>query len=106
MGETLIRGVIDMKIFIILILAMALFSGCAIGPDYKRPLYNTPTSWSIDEKETRDVANTLWWEQFNDPALNDLIQVAIRQNTDLKIAAARVEEYLGYYWVGRSGLFP
>jgi multidrug efflux system outer membrane protein len=106
MGETLIRGVIDMKIFIILILAMALFSGCAIGPDYKRPLYNTPTSWSIDEKETRDVANTLWWEQFNDPVLNDLIQVAIRQNTDLKIAAARVEEYLGYYWVGRSGLFP
>jgi len=90
----------------LIILSILLLSGCAIGPDYKRPLYDTPTAWSVDEKETKDVANTLWWEQFNDPVLNNLIQVAIKQNTDLKIAAARVEEYIGYYWVGRSGLFP
>lgn len=93
-------------LFIISLLIVLIFSGCAIGPDYKRPLYDTPTAWSVDEKETKDVANTLWWEQFNDPVLNDLIQIAIRQNTDLKIAAARVEEYIGYYWVGRSSLFP
>jgi multidrug efflux system outer membrane protein len=95
-----------MKTLLIITLCALLFSACAIGPDYKRPSFDTPDAWRIEEKETRDVANTLWWEQFNDPVLNELIQVALKQNTDLKIAAARVEEYIGYYWVGRSGLFP
>ncbi|MHB8111543.1 MAG: efflux transporter outer membrane subunit, partial [Syntrophorhabdaceae bacterium] len=52
------------------------------------------------------LANTKWWNQFDDPVLDDLIQVSLRENYDLRIAAARVEEFVGRYWVGRSGLFP
>ena len=95
-----------MKTFIAFLISIALLAGCAIGPDYKRPSFDMPEAWQIEEKETKEMANTLWWEQFNDPVLNELIQVALKQNTDLKIAAARVEEYIGYYWVGRTGLFP
>ncbi len=95
-----------MKTFIAFLISVALLSGCAIGPDYKRPSFDTPEAWRIEEKETKEMANTIWWEQFNDPVLNELIQVALKQNADLKIAAARVEEYIGYYWVGRSGFFP
>ncbi|OPY81164.1 MAG: Outer membrane protein OprM precursor [Syntrophorhabdus sp. PtaU1.Bin153] len=91
---------------IIVLLVALLLAACAIGPDYKRPVIDTPQSWRIDEKEAMDLANTAWWEQFNDPVLNDLIETSLKENTDLKIAAARVEEYVGRYWVGRSSLFP
>ncbi|MCX5817275.1 MAG: efflux transporter outer membrane subunit [Proteobacteria bacterium] len=95
-----------MKRFITFLISIAVLTGCAIGPDYKRPAIDTPASWRFEEKETRDVANTTWWEQFNDPVLNDLIQISLSENKDLKIASARIESYIGQYWVARAGLFP
>ena len=92
-----------MVITLLIILTLA---GCAIGPDYKRPSVDTPKAWRVEEPEAKDLANTVWWEQFNDPVLNDLIQTALKENYDLKIAAARVEEFVGHYWVARSGFFP
>ena len=69
----------------ILILLMALvMTGCAVGPDYKRPPVSTPLSWMAEEKETKDLINTAWWDQFNDPVLNDLIQSALKENKDVK----------------------
>jgi len=94
-----------MKRFIIVLIGLVL-TGCAVGPDYKRPLIDTPSAWRVEDREARDLANTTWWGQFNDPVLNELIQSALRENYDLKIATARVEEYAGRYLVGRSGLFP
>lgn len=38
--------------------------------------------------------------------MNSLIEEALKHNTDLRIATARIDEYVGRYWVGRSGLFP
>ena len=77
-----------------------------VGPNYQRPAVETPASWRFEEKEAREVANTPWWEQFDDPVLNELIQVALRENKDLKIAAARVEEFMGRYGTTRASLFP
>ena len=87
---------------------LLLFSltACAIGPDYQRPSVTIPGGWRIESPDAQSVANTTWWGQFNDQVLNDLIQTALKENYDLKIATARVEEYVGRYWVGRSGLFP
>ena len=65
-----------------------------------------PPSWRFEEKEAREVANTAWWEQFDDPVLNELIQVALKENKDIKIAAARVEEFMGRYGTTRAALFP
>ena len=83
-----------------------LITGCAIGPDYKRPSVDSPTSWRVEEPEAKDLVNTEWWEQFEDPVLTELIQSALRENKDLKIAAARVEEFMGRYGVTRAALFP
>ncbi len=94
------------KVVIIALFIVSLLCGCAIGPDYKRPAIDTPAAWRVDDKEAKDLVNTVWWEQFNDPVLNGLIDAALKENYDLKIAAARVDEYVGRYWVGRSGLFP
>lgn len=84
----------------------ALLAGCVLGPDYKRPAVNAPTAFRFETGEARDMANTLWWQQFNDPELNRLIAIALAENKDVKIAAARIDQFLGQYAATRSVLFP
>ncbi|MEA3132077.1 MAG: outer membrane protein multidrug efflux system [Paraburkholderia sp.] len=80
--------------------------GCLLGPDYVRPTVPTPATFRFEPGEAADVANAMWWEQFNDPILNDLIAAALADNKDVKIAAARVDQFLGQFVTTRSGLFP
>ena len=77
-----------------------------VGPDYQRPTVETPASWRVDEKTAQDLANTAWWRQLDDPVLNELIATAIRQNQDLLIATARVDQFAALYGVVRSDLYP
>jgi len=84
----------------------ALLSGCTVGPDYIKPEVNTPTQWRNSVKETQNTTNSQWWKQLNDPVLNRLIEQAIQGNYDLKIAIARVDQYMGLYGATRSHLFP
>jgi len=91
---------------VILLLLFLMVPGCMIGPNYKRPVIDIPGSWRVEEEEAKETADTRWWEQFNDPVLNGLIETALRENKDLKIASARVEEFLGYLQTTRAGLFP
>lgn len=84
-----------------------LLTGCfKVGPDYQKPSVDTPAQWRFAEREARDLSNTKWWEQFGDPVLNGLLERAFRGNLDLKIAAARVEQFMGLYGSTRSNLFP
>ena len=94
------RG-IAVAVFLILSL-----SDCTLGPDYRRPDVESPASWRFEEKETKEVTDSAWWEQLGDPALNELIEIALTENKDVKIAAARIEEFTGQYVVTRSQLFP
>jgi multidrug efflux system outer membrane protein len=87
------------------LLALVL-GGCMIGPDYVRPPADAPAAWRLSERDARDLANTAWWEQFGDPVLNDLVDTALRENKDLMIATARIEEFAGNYGFVRSALFP
>jgi len=80
--------------------------GCTVGPNYRRPTVETPPSWRFEEKEARSAVNIAWWEQFGDPVLNGLIQDALRENKEVRIAAARVEEFMGRYGATRAALFP
>jgi multidrug efflux system outer membrane protein len=93
------------KPLLVTLLAL-LASGCMVGPDYVRPPVDTPAGWRLSEQDARDLANTAWWEQLGDPVLNDLVTTALRENKDLMIAAARVEEFAGNYGFVRSALFP
>ncbi len=92
------------------IVALALLSlilgGCMTGPDYQRPVVETPQAWRFEEQAVSDLADTLWWEQFNDPVLNGLIDAALRESKELKIATARLEEFRGRYDLARAALFP
>jgi multidrug efflux system outer membrane protein len=91
---------------LLLLSAAITVSGCMVGPDYRRPAVDVPQTWRFEEKETKNVADTAWWEQFQDPVLNELIRVGLTENKDVKIAAARVEQFLGQYVTTRASLFP
>jgi multidrug efflux system outer membrane protein len=94
-----------LKRFAFLVLAFIL-SACTLGPNYQRPNIETPNAWRLEAKEAEEVVNTAWWEQFADPALNDLVSIALKENKDVKIAAARIEEFMGRYGLARAGLYP
>src|SRR6266850_1363379 len=69
-------------------------AGCAIGPNYKRPSLPVPERYYADERaaEARSLADVPWWDIFDDPILKSLIEEAIRNGFDARLAAARVQE--------------
>jgi multidrug efflux system outer membrane protein len=60
----------------------------------------------MEPAQANEVANTAWWEQFGDPVLNELVESALQENLDVRIAAARVDQFIGALGATRSQLFP
>jgi multidrug efflux system outer membrane protein len=87
-------------------LIFGLLSGCAVGPDYRRPPIDTPQNWRVDYPKAAEMADTAWWESFNDPVLDTLIQTALLENKDLRIATLRVKEFTSKLQVTRSAYYP
>ena len=90
----------------VFMLMLAGLTGCTLGPDYARPTLNTPEQWRVDDSVANDLANSQWWQQFNDPVLNKLVEDSLRGNLDVRIAAARVDQFLGALNATRSQLYP
>jgi outer membrane protein, multidrug efflux system len=86
--------------------------GCSIGPDYVRPDLEMPEStiymqdYTIEDSLALALADTTWWELFGDTVLTYLIKTAVQENNDIKIAAARVDEFMGLYGVEESNYYP
>ena len=95
-----------MKHAITAVCVAALLAGCTVGPNYVRPTVDTPPGWRIDYPKAADVANLKWWEQFGDPVLNQLVETALRDNRDLLVAAARVDQFIGALTTTGSQLYP
>ena len=100
------RRAIDVRSAALCVVAGTLMAACAVGPDYKRPEIDPPQQWRMDYPKAAEVANTKWWEQFGDPVLNQLIESALRENLDVRAAAARVDQFLGALSTTRSQFFP
>jgi NodT family efflux transporter outer membrane factor (OMF) lipoprotein len=85
-----------------------LLAACAVGPNYKKPEFNAmPDQW-LDDISLADVSavNLPWWHNLHDPVLNKLIDTALANNGDLKVAIARVEEARAQRLDAQSALFP
>jgi multidrug efflux system outer membrane protein len=90
-----------------MVVATAVLAGCAIGPDYKRPrVAEPPTFRGQVTSEAASLADAPWWDVFQDPSLKALIEEALRNNYDVRIAAARVQEARANFVVSRSDLYP
>jgi NodT family efflux transporter outer membrane factor (OMF) lipoprotein len=90
-------------------LALGLFQGCAVGPNYQQPKTTAPAQWSAPMAggETNLVPSLAgWWKGFNDPQLDSLIERAVKANHDLQIAGARVREARAQYRIASSQLWP
>jgi len=90
----------------IFVLILFLLSGCMVGPNYHRPCLDIPNNWETSLSPTVSDVNLVWWEQFGDPTLNELIVIALNYNQDLRLATCRVDEFLGLYQITRADLFP
>lgn len=82
-------------------------SGCNLQPHYDRPALPVASQWNQQGGGSADNGADMNWQQFfNDPALHQLIQLALDNNRDLKVAALNVEKARAQYGVQRSALFP
>lgn len=73
---------------------LLLVSACTVGPDYKAPQLDLPSSWQDEGSAPPDpAALAAWWSQLDDPTLDALIATAERDNLDLKMALARLDAY-------------
>lgn len=99
------------KIFISISL-LIFIAGCSVGPDYVRPDLEMPDStiymqdYTVEDSLALALADTTWWELFGDTVLTYLITTAVQENNDIKIAAARVDQYMGLYGVNQSDYYP
>jgi multidrug efflux system outer membrane protein len=74
---------------------LALVAGaCAVGPGYKQPPEPVPVHWRDTTISTQDssYANLPWWQVLGDSTLQELVKIALRENRDLRVALARVNE--------------
>ncbi len=91
-----------------LALGCVLLAGCKVGPDYARPTTLTPDGYR-DGPETADAASLAdkpWWEVFNDATLVALIDEALQNNYDLRVAVARIEQARAIQVQVKSPLYP
>ena len=91
--------------------AVFLGSGCAVGPNYKRPAVSVPNSYrglTPEEAETQaaSIGDQKWWEIFQDEQLRFLIRTAVQQNYDVRIAASRMLAAQAQLGITRADQFP
>jgi len=94
--------------------SVVLLEGCVtLGPDYQEPEVGWLKSWQSDlygqlgnaDQQTQ-VDLRFWWQAFNDPVLNTLIETARRENPSLRIAGLRILESRAVLGIAGSNQFP
>jgi len=87
-------------------------SACTVGPNYKRPVVNLPDAYrgsappAATAADQPSIGDQEWWQLFQDEQLQKLIRTALRQNFDVRIAAARVAEARAQLGITRADQFP
>ena len=90
----------------LLLLACCASLGACLGEPYQRPAMEVPAEFRISVEQTPQADDRQWWQGFGDPVLDGLVEEALRSNEDLRIAAARVDEFHGAMMQVRAGLVP
>lgn len=100
------------KIIFIAGLLSVFLVGCAVGPNYKKPAVPAPPEYrgappgQSSSPSAASFGDEKWWEAFQDEALRDLIRTALKQNYDVRIAAARILEARAQVGIARADQLP
>lgn len=91
-----------------LLVAVLLLSGCVVGPNYKRPDVTAPPVFrgQPGANTASSIADLPWWEIFHDETLRGLVNTAIANNKDLRLALARVEQARQVSRQARAAYYP
>ncbi|HBE73838.1 MAG TPA: multidrug transporter, partial [candidate division Zixibacteria bacterium] len=103
-----------MRLFSLLAITAVLFTGCTMIPKYTRPEAPVPAGWPSgpaykEAPPTKEgpVSPELQWRQFfTDERLQKIIDTALTNNRDLRVAALNVERARALYRIQRAELFP
>lgn len=89
-------------------LALAVLAGCALSPEYQRPEAPVAANYAIADAtpNATPVAALEWQSFFTDPALRRLIELALANNRDLRVAVLNIEQARAQYQVRRADQFP
>jgi NodT family efflux transporter outer membrane factor (OMF) lipoprotein len=88
---------------------IAVLGGCAVGPDFVKPETKVNENWSekADPRiATQSAVDSQWWKTFNDPKLDQLIQMACQQNLPLQISGLRILEARARLGIAVGGQYP
>ena len=101
-----------MRTRLIAFLMLLLMCGCMVGPNYQRPGYPVPSTYrgvgpGIPTRPAdASFGDLRWFQVFKDPKLQELIEIALKENYDVQIAAQRVLAAREQVTIQKSFLFP
>jgi len=104
------RGV--QKAFMVACAALALQACTTLGPDYEEPEVEWLDDWITDLNGQALPAGTtqedldFWWQAFNDPVLNGLIETAREENSTLQIAALAIVQSRALLGIATGSQYP
>ena len=107
-GGPVLRGAVLAFVQLALLLAL---SNCTMIPKYTRPAAPVPAKWpsgpAYEVKPSgKAAAGIRWRDFFVNGQLRKLIELALENNRDLRIAALNIEESQALYRIRRADLFP
>jgi outer membrane protein, multidrug efflux system len=106
------QGTKKLSLSLVMMMTAVLFAGCTVGPNYHRPVVQTPGTFRDLSEPTQvppqvaSYADLPWWQVFQDPQLQELIRTALKQNYDLQLATERINAARAQVTITRSNLFP
>src|SRR6201988_871093 len=111
-----------------LLLAIVGLTGCAVGPNYRRPTVDVPVTYrgatpgssaapNVESDQAKpqrppagpsvqSLGDEKWWDVFQDPELQTLIRTALKNNYDVRIAATRVLQAQAQVGITRADQLP
>lgn len=95
----------------LIVVAVLVLNACTVGPHYRRPPVNAPDTYrglapDAGPQTSASLGDEKWWTVFQDEQLQKLIRLALSQNYDVRIAAARVLEAQAALGITRADQFP
>jgi multidrug efflux system outer membrane protein len=83
-------------------------TGCAVGPNYHAPTTTAPAAFANGTQPNLSPSDTAidWWRGFNDARLNALVERALTNNQDLRVAAANLREARALHRFTQFDLLP